>query len=467
MTRITQTLALSAVALALTACDSSDNGTELTPNPPEVGTAELRIHHAASDAPAVNVNADGEILAGLEGVDYQTSSALLSVDAVTYDVTVDGILPDESTTTVIDESLTLEDDMRYDVFAAGRLGGEGMYEFAPLIITNDISAVGDGNARLQVLHAVPQDITVDVYLTAFDADISAEQPAATLDYSEDTGQFEVAAGDYQITITAAGDPDAVVFQSAELNLPSGADLLIAATDSVGANQSEAPIALLLADGDGSSVVYSQTAGADIRVVHAAADAPNVDVHLNEVSAEPAIADLAFGDFAGYVNLPATSYDVLVTPTGAEAVVIDAPVELANAAQYTVMAVGALGDETLTAAVFEDANRRVATEAQVRVFHASPAAGAVDIYVTAEEDISDADPAFAGVEFNAGDIQTTGNVPLLPGDYYVTVTLAGSKDAAIGPVMLTFEGGGLYTAVAVDADGGGLPAGLILLDDLSE
>ncbi|MGX5915424.1 DUF4397 domain-containing protein [Aliidiomarina sp. Khilg15.8] len=466
MIRITQTLALSAVALALTACNSSDSGTELTPNPPEVGSAELRIHHAASDAPAVNVNANGDILAGLEGVDYQTSSAVLTVDALTYDVTVDGILPDASTATVIDESVTLEDDMRYDIFAAGRLSGEGMYEFGPLILSNEISAVTDGNARLQVLHAVPQDITVDIYLTAFDADISAEQPAATLDYSEDTGQFEVPAGDYQVTITAAGDPNAVVFQSPELSLVSGADLLVAATDSVGANQSEAPIALLLADGEGSSVVYSVTAGADIRVVHAAADAPNVDVHLDQVSAEPAIADLAFGSVAGYVNLPAAAYDVLVTPTGADSVVIEAPVELANASQYSVLAVGELGSDTLTAAVFEDANRRVATEARVRVFHASPAAGEVDIYVTAGEDITDADPAFAGVAFEAMDIRTTGNVPLLPGEYYVTVTPAGSKDAAIGPLMLTLEGGGLYTAVAVDADGGGLPAGLILLDDLA-
>lgn len=467
MIRITQTLALSAVVLALTACDSSDSGTELEPNPPEVGSAELRIHHAAPDAPAVNVNADGEILAGLEGVDYQTSSALLTVDALTYDVTVDGILPDDTTTTVIDESVALEDDMRYDVFATGLLGGEGMYEFAPLIISNEISTVSDGNARLQVLHAVPQDITVDVYLTEFDADIAAEQPAATLDYSEDTGQFEVPAGDYQVTITAAGDAEAVVFQSEELTLASGADLLLAATTSAGANQSDAPIALLLADGEGSSVIYSQTAGADIRVVHAAADAPNVDVHLDEVTAEPAIADLAFGDFAGYVNLPAADYDVLVTPNGDNTVVIEAPATLENAAQYTVMAVGELGNDTLTAAVFADENRRVATEARLRVFHASPAAGEVDIYVTADDDISEADPAFAGINFDADDIQTTGNVPLLPGDYYVTVTPAGSKDAAIGPLMLTFAGAGIYTAVAVDSDGGGLPAELILLDDLSE
>ena len=105
-------------------------------------------------------------------------------------------------------------------------------------------------------------------------------------------------------------------------------------------------------------------------------------------------------------------------------------------------------------------RRVATEAKVRIFHAAPNAPQVDLYVTSDNDISDDTAAFSNVPFKA----ETGYVSLKPGTYYVTATDAGTKDAAIGPVMLTFEGGKIYSAAAVESVGGGLPLSLITMDD---
>lgn len=463
MNKITQSLSVSALALALAACGSSSSGpTVLEPNPPVAPEPEdtfIRVHHASADAPAVNITVNGNNF--LESVGYQVSSGIASIEEGEYSVGVDAVLSDGSTTTVIGPlDLDLAGETRYDVFALGSVA-DGTLE--PLLISNENTAVAAGNARIQVLHGVPVDLTVDVYLTAFDADLSAEQPAATLAYQDYTPQVSVPAGDYQVRITVAGDAEAVVFDSGEIALPDGADLFIAATPNVGANATERPIALLIADGEGSAVIHSVDTGADIRVVHAVADAPAVDILVN---GDVAIPSLEFLDFAGYVNLPAAAYDIQVTPAGAnETVVIDVEgLPLANAQAYTVLAVGSLTDDTIAPAVLEDANRRVATEAIVRIVHASPAAGEVDIYVTAGADISDADPAFAGVDFDAGELQATGNVSLPPGEYYVTVTIAGTKDAAIGPLLLDFAGGGLYTAIAVDpSEGDSLPQ-LIVLDD---
>ncbi len=99
---------------------------------------------------------------------------------------------------------------------------------------------------------------------------------------------------------------------------------------------------------------------------------------------------------------------------------------------------------------------------MRLVHASTLAGNVDIYVTATADISSATPAFANVAFKA----ETGYVSLLPGNYVVTVTPAGSKTAAIGPVALTLAGNKIYTAVARDGTNRAAPLGLILLDDFN-
>ena len=135
-------------------------------------------------------------------------------------------------------------------------------------------------------------------------------------------------------------------------------------------------------------------------------------------------------------------------------------------QYSVYAVNFLGGGLIEPLVLVDDNRSVATEARVRVIHASPtvqSVDTVDLYVVPTgSDITNATPSFSGVAFK-GDTQYAS---LAPGNYDVKVTL--SNDAAkaiqLEALNLPFEAGKLYTAVAVDAPGGGLPPGLILLDD---
>ena len=58
---------------------------------------------------------------------------------------------------------------------------------------------------------------------------------------------------------------------------------------------------------------------------------------------------------------------------------------------------------------------------------------------------------------------TGFVSYVEGNYDLTITLAGTKTPIIGPVWVTLSNGGVYTAVARDAPGGGAPYGLIQLD----
>jgi hypothetical protein len=98
---------------------------------------------------------------------------------------------------------------------------------------------------------------------------------------------------------------------------------------------------------------------------------------------------------------------------------------------------------------------------VRIFHSSPAAGSVDIYVVGTgEAIDGLTPNFTAVEFGAD----TGYVPLAPGSYDVVVTPTGETLPAIPRTPIMVAGGGIYTAIAADAIGGGAPVGLILADD---
>jgi hypothetical protein len=175
-----------------------------------------------------------------------------------------------------------------------------------------------------------------------------------------------------------------------------------------------------------------------------------------------LADVPYPVVSDYLAVPPGVYNVKVTPASNPGVIaIDADVELDAGVRYSAYAIGSLA--TIEPYVLVDDDRAIATEAKVRIVHLAPSAGLVDLYVTAPgADLATATPAFAGVDFR----DETGYVSLAGGSYDVTVTVASTKVAAIGPATVTLSDGGVYTAAARDAAGGGAPFGLILLDDFN-
>lgn len=80
MKRINALLAGSIIALSLAGCsDDDDDVVVVEPPAPAPEYANVRVIHASSDAPLVNITANDAILNGLEGVDYQVASGRLLV----------------------------------------------------------------------------------------------------------------------------------------------------------------------------------------------------------------------------------------------------------------------------------------------------------------------------------------------------------------------------------------------------
>tara|TARA_B100002003_G_C13959351_1_gene464798 strand:+ start:226 stop:540 length:315 start_codon:yes stop_codon:yes gene_type:complete len=86
-------LIASLTMIALFGCSNDDDEVIAPPDEPTAQFASLQIIHAGSDAPTVNITADGEVLNGLENVDYQTVSGRFDVATGTYDVAVEANLP--------------------------------------------------------------------------------------------------------------------------------------------------------------------------------------------------------------------------------------------------------------------------------------------------------------------------------------------------------------------------------------
>ena len=433
-------------ALSLAGCNSSSS---------KDPTSELRVLHASPDAPKVNVIAGGEAV--LEGVDYKIGSGYLTVPEGTLTVAVEGILPGGNTATVIGPvDLDLEKDTQYTVVAFGEVA-----DIEPLVVTVPVATIGSNKTRVQLLHAAPAAPEVDVFVVEpGTSDPTGLAPLGTFDQKETLGPITVDAGEYRILVTLAGETG-VVFDSGLVTLPGGADLLLTAVNNTAAGDS--PISLVAMDGSGSFGILDTNTPANVRVAHASPDAPAVDVVVNDGFGDPLVPGLLFPEATAYVAPPPGDYNIKVAPAGTSNAVIDAGVTLEAGERYTVIAVGLVSDLSIEPLVLVDDPRRVATEAKLRLVHASTLAGEVDIYVTEPgASLEASTPAFSAVPFKAD----TGYVSLPEGTYDVSVTQTGLTIPAIGPIELTLQAGGVYVAIARDSAGPVFPLGLITLDDLA-
>ena len=441
-------LLICSVAL-LAACDSDNNNRmdfqEFT---------KLQVLHGSPDAPPVNVIVDGGQLRG--NIDYKvgTGHLGLGVQDGAYSVSVDGILPDGDVTVIGPAEINFPADTITTIVAVNNVA-----DIEPVVISQPDVPVSANSARLFVLHGAAIAPTVDVYVTAPDADLAGSAPVGTFSFKETIGPAEVPAGNYQIRVTPAGDSGTVVYDSGTVTLGSGDDLTIVAlpsTDSSAALGS--PITLVAMTPIGSVEIRDIDTPTGLRVGHLSPDTPPVDVIVNEGTY---LSDVPFPAVTGIVALPADTYNVAVQAAGNPGVVPIGPVDLTLEAGtwYSVLAVNYFA--SIEPLILTDDARPVATYAKVRVVHASPTAMDVDVYVTAPgTDITNEDPTLPSFAFK----DNTGYLALSEGDYDVTVTQPGTKTAAIGPATISVSAGGVYTAIARDPLPGEAEFGLIVLED---
>lgn len=447
------------VALTLSGCGGSSSNDK-----PAAKQGSIRVVHASPDAPAVNIKLDGEV--AISNLDYAQSTGFVNLEAKDYAITVEGIVPGGNLDVIEVPDFALGKDDRTTILAT-----DVVANITPLVVSDSASTPADDQVALRVVHASPAAAglvaEVDVYVTAPGDDINAASPALSFAFQDDVDAGALAAGLVQIRATAAGSK-AVVFDSGPVDLApfAGSQLLVAAIDSTNSTeQAGSPVKLLVATDSDQVILLDTSTLSGARVVHASPDvdaiAGPVEVFASSdaLPASPVELIDAFSYLEvvpgvdSFVGVPNGDYVFDVAPDTdmiGDSVFTSDSITLARGSEYTVVAAGRVaGAPAFGLLLTEDNLRPVATQASVKVIHAAPAAGVVQVYVTAAGDFSvaEVEAGMAGdpllPDFAFADI--TDDVAVPPGNYDIRV-LAGGV-AAINVENVNLAGGSVSTVIA--------------------
>ncbi len=231
--------------------------------------------------------------------------------------------------------------MRSNLFSKGALAA---IVAAPLVLVGcgGDSVTGSspseaGSTLVRVAHLSPDAPAVDVL-------VNGARVVTGAAFGDVTGYLTLPAGSARIQVVPAGASSPVVID-ATLSLSSGAAYTVAATGLLGAGDLQ-PLVL----SDDLNPIAGQ---AKVRFVHASPDAPAVDIAVTD--GPVLFQSVAFREFKGYAQVPGGTYNLEARPAGSTAVALKVPdVVLGGAGNYTIFAIGRLGNGSLSALAVRDA-----------------------------------------------------------------------------------------------------------------
>jgi hypothetical protein len=191
--------------------------------------------------------------------------------------------------------------------------------------------------------------------------------------------------------------------------------------------------------------------ASVRVLHASADAPAVDVAID---GKVELSGVSFQQGSGYLTVPAGTRELSLLVDGEE--VLSQSVDLDKNGSYSVIASNDVAE--LEFKVVNDTEFRDNDVADVTVVHSATVVDGVDINVTAPDAELPQVPTLAGVPFGAD--ATLEDVAA--GDYRVRIAPADTSTIAYDSGTLPI--GGDVTVVAVNSTKGASPVSLLAWSD---
>lgn len=403
------------------------------------GEAGIRGIHAIANAPEVSFLIEERSLSTLS---YRNITAVEAFDDLVYNFNFDTRFPgDAAARRLATVSADIQPDTDYIFALTGTVASPSI-----VVWETPERSFGEGDTLFEVSvgHLAAASGDLDVYLAPPGTAPAAGQARGTLAFGEILPPFDAEGGNWVLTVTAAGDPAAVLFRSSTQAIEARSTVLFALQDADPSVTS--PLVVQRAVNGGSAGRLGDSRFPPTRTfVHAASGTAGIDVVAADDFAAPIVSGLTFGQVSADVAVPAGTTTYTVTQAGNPGAILheeeDSTVANSRSTSYIAGPPGEL--ELVT---FANDRRPIPGIAKVRAALVSTNFEDADIYLLESgTDIADAAPGFPSIDT----LVSTGYLQLAPGSYELTVTVTGEKTVAAGPLTLDLASGDIVDLAIID------------------
>ncbi len=407
--------------LALVACVSESN----FPNPTGKGT--IRAINAIPASQQVGFRI--EEMSGLLGnLFYRDASAGQRFDDFSYIFNFEVSFFGDITTTRI-ASPTLKVDANKD------------YTF---VLTGDIASptvtVWEGDERnwegsetvfeVRFAHTAATLGDIDVYFAADGIVPAIGEERGTLSFGEILPPIDFEAADLVLSVTPAGDPSTILFQSSVNTYVAQSAMIIPFFD--GDERDTGLLVARVINAQGNTVpIPDITALPTVRFIQTVIDLANADVYDDEMLTSLLLSDHAFGDVTNDIQFPTGTTNLTYTTVGdTSAILFDSGITAVAGLHFNFVVLGTQGS-LVSQALIPD-RQSISTLAKLRPYHAAQNHNSLDFYVVdAGIPLDEESPALRSIAYSLPS-PTLGYVT---GSYDMYVTLPGDKTIVAGPVQI--------------------------------
>ena len=433
MTRQSQLLAALVIAFGLGAC-----GTESS-LPVASGKGSIRMINAIPTSPEIEFLIEER---PIDGVSYKNSSQPARWDDLEYTFNFEVNRPPEiDPARIASQFVNVARDTEYTLVVRGTLDTATVDVWE--IPERDFSD-SEGIFEMRIGHAANALGSVDVYVDLEGVDPVPGGQAATLAPGEVSPPTDLAEDAYVVTITSAGDPADILFQSAPTQIVANQSVIVTVFD--GDANDTAPVFVGLFNQVGSSsAVKDVRFPPTTRFVHATTDLGTMDIYDDAALQNLIVADLAFGDFTGDIETPVGDIPLTGTaPGNIGAILFEDTLTTTIGSRLNYYFTVSFGEIVGTQVIVD--RRSVETVARLTFFHSAINHEFVDFYVVeAGTSVEDAFPRQLGLLYG---LQSP-PIALDPGSYDIYLTTAGEKTILDGPISLEAARGDVFEAVLLD------------------
>ncbi len=387
-------------------------------------------------------------------IDFKSSFTPSTYDEDTYDFNIEGRVGSEQRRILSFPKQVLSGTTyAFVLYGLGDAVGNATLEYPNL-------PVDATDSQIVAIHAGESLPAMDVHIAPAGTNVNGAVPWGTLSFLQTLAPRRLTSGSYEVTLTAAGDPNNVLLTSRPFELGPGRSSVFVITPEAGQTNELLSVYLLQ---DSAVSLYDRDAVASLRVINATTDRGPRDGAVASQFSPPLFSSVPFAQETAYAPAPVGSPIKLnATPPGNPGVLeLDMDVSLALAVQHTAFITGDTG--VLKASTTFDDNRRLPTLGKIRFFNAAAQVpNGVDFYVSPPgTGLTLASLVFITSLVPGGASST--HLPFNAGDYEIVLLQGGTATIVAGPIPVTLNSSGLYSALVIDGATAGT-AELVLLDD---